>query len=85
MSIFFLLIVNLNFSVYLFRPQFYLTFWSLSMSDLQVPESAYKRRIQVLELEMTQIDDRKELVCLQSIIRIYIYVSFYFSDSCKKT
>ncbi len=46
----------------MFRPQFYLTFWSLSMSDLQVPEGAYKRRVQVLELEMTQIDERKELV-----------------------
>ncbi|CAF3689053.1 unnamed protein product [Rotaria sp. Silwood1] len=42
-------------------PQFYLTFWSLSMSDLQVPEIAYKRRIEELELEMTQIDERKEL------------------------
>jgi THO complex subunit 2 len=42
-------------------PQFYLTFWSLSMSDLQVPEAAYKRRVQTLELEMTQIDERKEL------------------------
>ena len=44
------------------RPQFYLTFWSLSMSDLQVPEHAYKRRITLLELEMSQIDERKELV-----------------------
>ncbi|CAF3650173.1 unnamed protein product [Rotaria sordida] len=42
-------------------PQFYLTFWSLSMSDLQVPEIAYKRRIEELELETTQIDERKEL------------------------
>lgn len=32
------------------------------MSDLQVPEAAYKRRVEVLELEMTQIDGRKELV-----------------------
>jgi hypothetical protein len=32
------------------------------MSDLQVPELAYKRRVQVLELEMAQIDERKELV-----------------------
>ncbi|CAF5074519.1 unnamed protein product, partial [Rotaria socialis] len=41
-------------------PQFYLTFWSLSMSDLQVPEIAYKRRVEELEVEMAQIDDRKE-------------------------
>jgi hypothetical protein len=33
------------------------------MSDLQVPELAYKRRVQILELEMTKIDE-KELVCL---------------------
>ena len=59
-----LLSLNLiQFSFHLFRPQFYLTFWSLSMSDLQVPEAAYKRRIEELELEMTQIDERKELVC----------------------
>ena len=32
------------------------------MSDLQVPEHAYKRRITLLELEMNQIDERKELV-----------------------
>jgi hypothetical protein len=44
------------------------------MSDLQVPESAYKRRVQVLELEMTQIDERKELVCLQSAQGRSIYV-----------
>ncbi|CAF5004180.1 unnamed protein product, partial [Rotaria sp. Silwood1] len=42
-------------------PQFYLTFCSLSMSDLKVPEIAYKRSIEELELEMTQIDERKEL------------------------
>ncbi|CAF1371483.1 unnamed protein product [Rotaria sordida] len=42
-------------------PQFYLTFCSLSMSNLQVPEIAYKRSIEELELEMTQIDERKEL------------------------
>ncbi len=52
-----------NYLFNLSRPQFYLTFWSLSMSDLQVPELAYKRRVQVLELEMAQIDERKELVC----------------------
>ena len=47
----------------LFRPQFYLTFWSLSMSDLQVPETAYSRRIIELEQEMNQIEERKESVC----------------------
>ncbi|CAF5141978.1 unnamed protein product, partial [Rotaria socialis] len=31
------------------------------MSDLQVPEIAYKRRVEELEVEMAQIDDRKEL------------------------
>jgi hypothetical protein len=60
------------------------------MSDLQVPEQAYKRRIQALELEMTQIDERKELVCLQSSkktkhIFLSLYISFYILDSSKKT
>lgn len=32
------------------------------MSDLQVPEAAYKRRSELLELEMAQIDERKDLV-----------------------
>ncbi|CAF0914333.1 unnamed protein product [Adineta steineri] len=40
-------------------PQFYLTFWSLSMSDLQVPEPAYIRRVKLLELEMTKIDEKE--------------------------
>ncbi|CAF4919071.1 unnamed protein product [Rotaria sp. Silwood2] len=31
------------------------------MSDLQVPEITYKRRIEELELEITQIAERKEL------------------------
>lgn len=62
--LFFLLLINLF--LILFRPQFYLTFWSLSMSDLQVPEPAYKRRIEELEVEMAQIDERKELVRLRS-------------------
>jgi len=60
------------------------------MSDLQVPEQAYKRRIQALELEMTQIDERKELVCLQSskktkhiFLSIYIYLSI-FQTAAKK-
>jgi len=39
-----------------------LTFWSLSMSDLQVPDAAYKRRIEQLELEIVEYDDRKDLV-----------------------
>ncbi|CAF1264050.1 unnamed protein product [Adineta ricciae] len=40
-------------------PQFYLTFWSLSLSDLQVPEPTYIRCIQALELEKTKIDERE--------------------------
>ena len=51
------------FCIQFFRPQFYLTFWSLSMSDLQVPEDAYSQRVTALEHEMKQIDERKELVC----------------------
>jgi hypothetical protein len=50
------------------RPQFYLTFWSLSMSDLQVPEAAYNRRVIVLEQEMNQIDDRKDLVSYRLLL-----------------
>ncbi|CAF4281142.1 unnamed protein product [Rotaria sp. Silwood2] len=37
---------------------FNLTFWSLSMCDLQVPEVAYKRLIEELEHETIRIDER---------------------------
>ena len=46
------------------------------MSDLQVPEPAYKRRIQALELEMIQIDERKELVCFDKL-KEYIYIHLF--------
>jgi hypothetical protein len=66
------------FCIHFFRPQFYLTFWSLSMSDLQVPEDAYSQRVTTLEHEMKQIDDRKELVCSNKRKKfIYLYSLFF--------
>lgn len=53
------------------------------MSDLQVPEPAYKRRVQMLEVEMTQIDERKELVCCLFIFSLRC--DKFYLDCNKKT
>ena len=57
------------------------------MSDLQVPEGAYKRRIQILELEISQIDERKELVRSPLLKRItsILFDHFFLSDCSKET
>ena len=66
-----------------------MTFWSLSLSDLQVPEATYARCIQALELEKMKIDER-ELVCLEIEAKhdsdIYLYAfCFFIIDYGKET
>ncbi|KAG8553731.1 hypothetical protein GDO81_003527 [Engystomops pustulosus] len=41
-------------------PQFYATFWSLTMYDLAVPTSSYNREINKLKIQMKAIDDNME-------------------------
>ncbi|XP_064481885.1 THO complex subunit 2-like isoform X2 [Ornithodoros turicata] len=43
-------------------PQFYVTFWSLSMYDLHVPSSSYDREIKKLKQQVAQIEDNKDMV-----------------------
>ncbi|XP_053328983.1 THO complex subunit 2 [Spea bombifrons] len=42
-------------------PQFYATFWSLTMYDLAVPRSSYSREVNKLRLQMKAIDDNLEM------------------------
>lgn len=44
------------------RPQFYATFWSLTMYDLAVPHAAYDREVNKLKVQITAIEDNPEIV-----------------------
>ncbi|XP_015255221.1 PREDICTED: THO complex subunit 2 isoform X3 [Cyprinodon variegatus] len=43
------------------RPQFYATFWSLTMYDLAVPHAAYDREVNKLKVQITAIEDNPEI------------------------
>uniref|UniRef100_A0A8B9LTV3 THO complex subunit 2 n=1 Tax=Astyanax mexicanus TaxID=7994 RepID=A0A8B9LTV3_ASTMX len=43
------------------RPQFYATFWSLTMYDLAVPHNAYDREVNKLKLQIKAIDENAEM------------------------
>ncbi|XP_023686314.2 THO complex subunit 2 isoform X1 [Paramormyrops kingsleyae] len=43
------------------RPQFYATFWSLTMYDLAVPHNAYDREVNKLKVQMKAIDENPEM------------------------
>ncbi|XP_037543995.1 THO complex subunit 2 isoform X2 [Nematolebias whitei] len=42
------------------RPQFYTTFWSLTMYDLVVPQAAYDREVNKLKAQIKAIEDNPE-------------------------
>uniref|UniRef100_A0A8C3HLA7 THO complex subunit 2 n=1 Tax=Chrysemys picta bellii TaxID=8478 RepID=A0A8C3HLA7_CHRPI len=42
-------------------PQFYATFWSLTMYDLAVPHNSYDREVNKLKVQMKAIDDNQEM------------------------
>lgn len=44
------------------RPQFYATFWSLTMYDLAVPHSAYEREVNKLKAQIKAIEENEEIV-----------------------
>lgn len=46
------------------RPQFYATFWSLTMYDLAVPHSAYEREVNKLKVQIKAIEENPEIVSL---------------------
>lgn len=50
------------------RPQFYATFWSLTMYDLAVPHAAYEREVNKLKAQIKQIEENPEIV--SSFLRV---------------
>lgn len=44
------------------RPQFYATFWSLTMYDLAVPHAAYEREVNKLKAQIREIEENVEMV-----------------------
>ena len=44
------------------RPQFYATFWSLTMYDLAVPHPAYEREVNKLKAQIRAIEENPEIV-----------------------
>lgn len=44
------------------RPQFYATFWSLTMYDLAVPHTAYEREVNKLKAQIRAIEENPEIV-----------------------
>ncbi|RWS14898.1 THO complex subunit 2-like protein, partial [Dinothrombium tinctorium] len=43
-------------------PRFFVTFWTLSMFDLEVPKSSYDREVDRLKNQITQTEENKEMV-----------------------
>ena len=43
-------------------PSFYAAFWSLTMTDLQVPSNAYAKQITQLRMQMVNIEENNDLV-----------------------
>lgn len=54
-------------------PQFLVTFWSLTMYDLQVPVDSYQKEINKIKQSSLQVIDSKEMV---------IYGSLSFFSNC---
>lgn len=46
------------------RPQFYATFWSLTMYDLAVPHAAYEREVNKLKAQIREIEENVEMVAI---------------------
>lgn len=42
-------------------PQFFATFWSLTVNDLSVPTAAYEREVARLRLQITQLNENREM------------------------
>lgn len=60
------------------RPQFYVTFWSLTMYDLAVPHSAYEREVNKLKVQIKAIEDNPEIV---SICYSYAFLKVISEES----
>lgn len=68
------------------RPQFYATFWSLTMYDLAVPHAAYEREVNKLKAQIKAIEENAEIVSSlsvgQSHLRLFFSPSFYRYVNC---
>ncbi|KAK3741029.1 hypothetical protein RRG08_005719 [Elysia crispata] len=42
-------------------PQFYITFWSLSMYDLHVPTAAYEKQVQIQQNQIDALEDNRDM------------------------
>ncbi|GFR79737.1 THO complex subunit 2-like [Elysia marginata] len=42
-------------------PQFYITFWSLSMYDLYVPTAAYEKQVQLQQSQIDALEDNRDM------------------------
>ncbi|XP_064637610.1 THO complex subunit 2-like isoform X2 [Lineus longissimus] len=42
-------------------PQFYVSFWTLTLYDIEVPTSAYEKQINILKAQIISIDESQEL------------------------
>lgn len=68
------------------RPQFYATFWSLTMYDLAVPHTAYEREVNKLKAQIKAIEENAEIVSSLSVgqphLRLFFLCFFppHFTD-----
>ena len=53
-------------------PQLFVTFWSLGMADLQVPNAAYAKQITQLRLQMVTIEENNDLVRTVATVDAYV-------------
>lgn len=69
------------------RPQFYATFWSLTMYDLAVPHNAYDREVKKLQVQVKAIEENPDVVSHSIMVvfirahnghRIQTKISFYY-------
>lgn len=66
------------------RPQFYATFWSLTMYDLAVPHTAYEREVNKLKAQIKAIEENAEIVSSLSVgqphLRLFLAPPPHFTE-----
>lgn len=60
------------------RPQFYATFWSLTMYDLAVPHAAYEREVNKLKAQIKAIEENAEIVSSLSVGQPHLRLSSFY-------
>ena len=67
---------------YTISPQFYITFWSLSMYDLHVPTAAYEKQVQAQQSQIDALEDNRDMVRINFFL-ISSMLYFFHSTSIK--